>query len=244
MWGGLLVGGFVTARLAASHKLLLATSLILPGAALLALSNWLWQVAGKPADFSGIAGTFMVLVMAIPFGAIVCLAGGALGFLSTRRMTPNTSIERSRDYFSANISLRRARRSAQPLGIMSQPRYIQSQGAWLIPAPNGVNCEVLVAGDSNELDPARLAEAESVLRSLAPLRDRAAAHLDEFINRQKLAPGSEWFLEGIEFGFNRHAEGDVSMEFSLDGDTHGSWSVVFLRSSGQYWPVAFGRRQI
>jgi hypothetical protein len=97
MWGSLSIGGFITARVAASHKLLLATALILPGAALLALFNWLWHTAGQPADFTGVAGAFIVVMVAIPFGAVLCLAGGALGLLSTRRMTPNTSLERTRE---------------------------------------------------------------------------------------------------------------------------------------------------
>jgi hypothetical protein len=97
MWGSLSIGGFITARVATSHKLLLATALVIPGAALLALFNWMWDAAGQPADFTGAAGAFIVVIMAIPFGAVLCIAGGALGFLSTRRMTPNTSLERTRE---------------------------------------------------------------------------------------------------------------------------------------------------
>jgi hypothetical protein len=97
MWASLLIGGFVTARLAASHKLLLATALVLPGAAILALFNWIWHVVGQPADFTGVGGAFIVVLMTIPFGAVLCLVGGALGFVSVRRMTPNKSLERTRE---------------------------------------------------------------------------------------------------------------------------------------------------
>jgi len=127
---------------------------------------------------------------------------------------------------------------------MSQLRYIESQGAWLLPAPEGIDCEVLVAGDNNGPHAASLAAAEAVLPSLSALRDRAAAHLDEFVDRKKVAPDSEWFLEGIEFGLNRDAEGGIVLSFSLEGDTYGSWSVTFGLSSGRYWPTELSRRQV
>jgi hypothetical protein len=97
MWVPLLIGGFITARLATSHRLLLATALVLPGAAMFALFNWLWHAAGQGADFTGLAGAFIVVTMAIPFGTVLCLVGGVLGFLSTRRMTPNKALERTRE---------------------------------------------------------------------------------------------------------------------------------------------------
>jgi hypothetical protein len=97
MWGSLLVGGFVTARLAPSHKLLLAALLVLPGAAFFALFNSIWHTLGQPADFTGMSGAFIVVLMTIPFGVLPCLAGGALGLLSARRMTPNKSLERTPD---------------------------------------------------------------------------------------------------------------------------------------------------
>jgi len=97
MWGSLLVGGFVTARLAPTHKLLLATSLVVPGAAFFALFNSIWHHLGQPAELTGMSGAFVVVLMTIPFGVLPCLAGGALGLLSVRRMTPNKSLERTRE---------------------------------------------------------------------------------------------------------------------------------------------------
>ncbi len=96
MWASLLVGGFVTGRLAPTSKLLLATSLVIPGAVFFALFNWIWHILGQPADLTGLGGAFVVVLMTIPFGVLPCLAGGALGFLSVRRMTSNTSLERTR----------------------------------------------------------------------------------------------------------------------------------------------------
>jgi hypothetical protein len=127
---------------------------------------------------------------------------------------------------------------------MSQPRYIDAQRAWLLSPPAALDCEVLVAGDCNGPDSRRLAEAKKVLGSLTAFRDRAAAYLDEFVDRERIEPGSQWFLEGIGFGLDGHVEGEFELSFSLEGDTYGSWSVTFRASSGEHWPVAFNRRQI
>lgn len=84
MWASLVVAGFVTGAMAHSRKLLLSVLLVLPASLLFALENWLWQLAGKPADHVGVEGSIIVLLMSIPFGALLCAAGGVLGLLLTR----------------------------------------------------------------------------------------------------------------------------------------------------------------
>ena len=71
---------------------------------------------------------------------------------------------------------------------MSQPRYIENQKAWLLPTPEH-ECEVLVGGDGVAPDSVRLALTETALQSLAELQERAAAYLDEFVDRKKFARG-------------------------------------------------------
>jgi hypothetical protein len=127
---------------------------------------------------------------------------------------------------------------------MIPPRYIEDQRAWLLPSPEASGCEVLVAGDSVAPDAVHLATTKIALRSLVVLRERAVAHLDEFIDRRKFAAASEWFLEGFECGLAGHGKGEFTLVFSRDGDTYGSWSVTFRLSSGQYFPIAFERHQI
>jgi hypothetical protein len=127
---------------------------------------------------------------------------------------------------------------------MSQARYIEDQKAWLLPAPATHECEVLVGGDGVAPDAARLALTETALRSLAELRERAAAFLDEFVDRKKFAPDAEWFLEGFECGLAAHAANEFSLSFSLEGDDYGGWSVTYRCSGGHYFPIAFARCQI
>jgi len=129
------------------------------------------------------------------------------------------------------------------VGIMNQARYIESQRAWLLPPSAAHDCEVLVGGDSVAPDAPRLALTETALRSLSELSQRAAAHLDEFVDRKRFAAVSEWFLEGFECGLAAHAENEFSLSFSLEGDTYGRWSVTFRCSGGRYFPIAFDRCQ-
>ena len=93
MWGSLAVAGFFTAAMAEDRKLLLATLLVFPAAAIFVLENVLWQLAGKPADHFGFTGAVIVLLMSLPFGAVLCAAGGAVGWFVTRRSTHNKRLQ-------------------------------------------------------------------------------------------------------------------------------------------------------
>ena len=93
MWGSLVVAGFVTAAMAVSRKLLLSVLLVFPAALLFVLENWLWQLAGKPADHFGAKGAVIVLLMSIPFGAFLCGVGGVLGWWVTRHSTHNKALQ-------------------------------------------------------------------------------------------------------------------------------------------------------
>ena len=84
IWASLLIAGFVAAAMAESRKLLVAVLLVLPAAILFILENWLWQLAGKPADHFGVKGSIIVLLMSLPFGALLCAVGGFFGWLMTR----------------------------------------------------------------------------------------------------------------------------------------------------------------
>jgi hypothetical protein len=93
MWGALVVAGFVTAVLAADRKLLLATLLVVPAAVIFVVENALWQLAGKPADHIGVKGAIIVLLMSVPFGAVLCSLGGVVGWIVTRGSTHNKPLQ-------------------------------------------------------------------------------------------------------------------------------------------------------
>ena len=93
MWSSLVLAGFVTAAMATNRKLLFAALLALPAALLFALENFLWQLAGKPADLSGLEGSVIVILVSIPFGASLCVVGGAVGWFITRGSTHDKRLQ-------------------------------------------------------------------------------------------------------------------------------------------------------
>lgn len=97
IWASLLVAGFVAAAMAESTKVLVAVLLVLPAAILFVLENWLWQLAGKPADHFGVKGSIVVLLMSVPFGALLCAVGGFVGWFVTRGSTHNKPLQATRE---------------------------------------------------------------------------------------------------------------------------------------------------
>src|SRR5439155_817589 len=76
--------------------------------------------------------------------------------------------------------------------------YFESDGAWLLPGPDGRRCEVLVAGSRDAPDPERLALMQRVLPRLDELHERPASFLDAFVDRARIAPGVHaWDLDGV-----------------------------------------------
>jgi hypothetical protein len=133
---------------------------------------------------------------------------------------------------------------------MGEMRYLESEGAWLIPPPAGESLEVLVAGNSNAPEPARLELVRRALAILGELRDRAAAYLDAFVDRVRFAKGNTWYLEGLEAGTEPgELASRLRLCFTVEGDTYGYWSVTFEvppseATQSMFFPVSFARRQV
>ena len=123
---------------------------------------------------------------------------------------------------------------------MSTDRYLESAAAWRI-AQADRNLEVLVAGTPVEPDPARLALVRRVVADLPGVARAAANYLDEFVDRGKFASGNEWWLEGVGSTPATGKENEFSLQFSIEGDTYGMWTVTFRRELERHWPVAFSR---
>jgi hypothetical protein len=96
-WASLALGGFLVAYTASSRKLLLATSLAIPASVGLALFNLAWDRFGLGSDFKGLSGSTGVLVFSLVICTPLAFAGGFLGALASRGMTPNKSLERTRE---------------------------------------------------------------------------------------------------------------------------------------------------
>jgi hypothetical protein len=124
--------------------------------------------------------------------------------------------------------------------------YFESDGAWLLPGPDGRRCEVLVAGSRSAPDPERLALMQRVLSRLDELRERAAGFLDTFIDRARIAPGGHaWDLDGVTSSpRDAPASNQVSLHFVLEGDTYGEWAVTLQESGTHFVLASLTRRQI
>ncbi|QJR09223.1 hypothetical protein DSM104443_00260 [Usitatibacter rugosus] len=125
-----------------------------------------------------------------------------------------------------------------------EQRFLDAEGVWLLTVAEQPSAEIIVVGDSRSPSRAYLALFEEMAPQLDALASRAAAYLDEFVDRGKLAGGSPWFFEGIEFG---RAPGglptDASFAFSLEGDTYGLWTVIVRKVDNRFFPVQLNRSQ-
>ncbi len=122
-----------------------------------------------------------------------------------------------------------------PPGLLLKPDH-----AWLLPSPEE-EVEVLVDGSASEPDPQRLSVIQRAVADVQSLKAAATAYLDEFVDRHKLAGGSEWFLEGI-CSVPPDNEDEFTLQFSIEGDFYGLWTVKFKMGLERHWPVALARR--
>ncbi|HET9216272.1 MAG TPA: hypothetical protein VFR18_04800 [Terriglobia bacterium] len=124
-----------------------------------------------------------------------------------------------------------------------EQRFLDEEGIWLITLP-GRDFEVTIAGDRYAPAPEHVATLEKIVPSIDSLTDRAMAYLDEFVDRTRFANGQSWFFEGLTLGREADAKpGDVTLDFSIEHDTYGFWSVVFRFSSGRFFPIKLVRAQ-
>src|SRR5207248_947273 len=124
--------------------------------------------------------------------------------------------------------------------------YFESDGAWLLPGPDGRRCEVLVAGSRDVPDPERLALMQRVLPRLDELHERAASYLDAFVYRARIAPGGHaWYLDGVSSALrDAPATNQVTLHFVSEGDAYGEWAVTLQESGTHFVLATLTRRQI
>jgi len=127
---------------------------------------------------------------------------------------------------------------------MNEMRYLAADGVWLLPAPEGLDCEILVAGDRSCPDPVRLALVRNATTTIEHLQSQARSYLESFIDRTKVVAGGEWHLEGLKSEPGNETTEQCSLYFSLENDLYGEWSVTFEVAAERYYPVAFSRRQV
>lgn len=128
---------------------------------------------------------------------------------------------------------------------MKQMQYLDTEGVWLLPPPEGESFEIIVSGDRAGPDVSRMAILEKALEDLGEIRVRAIAYIEEFVERSKFADGSDWYFEGVESGRDANEpKTHFNLYFTIEGDIYGEWSVSFKESSSRFYPISFMRRQI
>src|SRR5690348_13699139 len=95
--GSMFLAGFITALAASTRRFLLALAQVVP-ALLTVFVLFAIGVRYDPRwENVGLEGAAIRALLISPTAAILCAAGGGLGWLLTRRgATPNTSLERTR----------------------------------------------------------------------------------------------------------------------------------------------------
>lgn len=123
-------------------------------------------------------------------------------------------------------------------------RYLTSEGMWLLPSPEGFDCEVVVSGNEVCPDAERLELVRTALAALSNLNSRGVGYLESFVDRTKVGRGDDWNLVGVESGRREERSDQLTLHYAVGADIYGDWFVTFQRSSGKDFPVAFGRKQV
>jgi hypothetical protein len=127
---------------------------------------------------------------------------------------------------------------------MNEMRYLPDDELWLLPSPEGLDCEILVGGDQSSPDPVRLALVLDATAAIERLQSEARSYLESFVDPTKVGAEGQWHLEGLKSEPRNETTEQCSLYFSIENDLYGEWSVTFEVSTGKYYPVAFSRRQL
>ena len=113
------------------------------------------------------------------------------------------------------------------------------------PAVHQGELEIIIGGNEEEMHPPRWNLANEVANDLSRIMSLGSAYLDSFVDRQRFAPGGEWFLDALEFGREEtQKHNEFTAGFGLHNDIYGRWSVGFRHDArlGLY-PFSFSRQQ-
>ncbi len=84
-WCSPAIAAFISACLAPRDKILLGGSMALPDAALVVVTNYLYQAQGFAVDFPGLWGGFTLLRATLIWDLIFCTAAAVAGSFLTRK---------------------------------------------------------------------------------------------------------------------------------------------------------------
>lgn len=105
---------------------------------------------------------------------------------------------------------------------------------------------MFLSDENADMNKSQVVVAAVVAASLSAIREKGAAYLDLFVDRQKACGRAEepWFLDTVEF--REHTGQDpvcYSLLFGLDGDDGGMWTVDMRAHETEHRPFRFERRQ-
>lgn len=124
--------------------------------------------------------------------------------------------------------------------------FITGQPVWVAIGEEEDGLDVLLGGDDQRPDPARVAQAAWAVEHVEALFAAAKAHLEAFADMRRLGPG-RWRLEALELG-RRADDRPDELEVALyhDGDD-AQWSVIMRVSPqavGGFFPIELRRRYV
>ena len=123
-------------------------------------------------------------------------------------------------------------------------QYLEAENVWLMSSEPDWHCEIIIAGDAAGPAPARLAFLERIIPKLGDIEKEARDYLDIFVDRGRFANGEAWYFEGFEMGRDPAAPiSELIMQFSLEADIYGFWTVTMQEHEARIYPVEFSRRQ-
>lgn len=123
-------------------------------------------------------------------------------------------------------------------------QYLEAENVWLMSSEPDRHCEIIIAGDAAGPVPARLAFLERIISTLGDIEKQARDYLDIFVDRGRFANGEAWHFEGLEMGRDPAAPiSELIMQFSLEADIYGFWTVTLQEQQARIYPVEFRRRQ-
>jgi hypothetical protein len=108
-------------------------------------------------------------------------------------------------------------------------------------AANDVGVTITVGGSGGEPDAVSLRIAENLGATLSDVHEQAVQYLNQFVDRERIASGANWWLDEIEIQRARLGHPICRFRFALQGDGVAVWNVDMLCEAAWLRPYRIER---